>query len=409
MRVKSVGLSDVGKERQNNEDTLFIGDDLGLYIVCDGLGGHANGKVASESAVRSVVSYIRDHLSTIEPGDYSEKSCDSMISLVRHAVLFACKEVNSLAENNPENMGMCTTLTMLLVVGEKAVMGHVGDSRLYLKRRDRIHQISKDHTLVRRLLSEGILTPEAAATSPQKHVLTRVIGQYDSVQVDTLLFDLIPNDICLLCSDGLSGSLHETQELDDLLIMDEFDTLCEDLVALANERDGSDNISVLVIAAEEDSENRDAEQARADEVYLKIDSLKEVYLFEDLTLEEILHLIEMVRVVDCDAGDILIKEDEQSTSLYIIFMGACSVKRADTEIAILTQGNHFGEMALINDSPRSATVCATEPSRLLVLDKKAFLKLIEQEKAMGVKLLWRLASELSVRLSRANEQLAARQ
>ncbi|OVE80298.1 hypothetical protein BVY02_00750 [bacterium J17] len=404
MLVKGYGATDVGCYRENNEDNYLVDTDLGLYMVCDGMGGAAAGEVASQTVVSAVHSFIKAQ--TLPPAS-DENAPKTLVNIVRGSVEHACSEVQKLIEGNEKLRGMGTTMTLLLVAGDKAVMGHIGDSRLYLKRRGEVHQISSDHTLASEMLRQGRIKPDSLEDNPYAHVLTKAIGPQPSVQADIVIFELVPDDICLLCSDGLSGSVNNPVELTKLLNKEASEELLKDLIELAKERDGDDNITAVLVEAQEDGANQIAERKRCNEVYLQTEVLKQVYLFQDLSLQELFQVHHLLWIADYQKGSAVVREGEQSDSLYIILEGRLNVKRGETEVATLTAGEHFGEVSLLSSSPRTATVETLEDSRLLILDKDAFVALTRENSVLGVKLLWRLAIEFGARLDRANALLEA--
>lgn len=394
MQVQAVGLTDVGRKRAHNEDTLLVREDLGLYLVADGMGGHAAGEVASETAAQAVVRYIEERRSLLERFDEDEAGRDAVIRLVYEAINHASSEVYGLAVGDQGRAGMGTTLTMMLVVGDKGVMGHVGDSRLYLHRGGRLHQLSDDHSYVNELVRRGLMTREAAEDSPYANVITRAVGIQSTVQPDTLVFDVLPGDTYLLCSDGLSRYLEDEGELAQILAEEDLGGLPQRLVDLANERGGKDNVTALTVRVDDDAE----EAERSTEVNLRVDTLRDISLFEHLTMKELLSVMDVLRSESTDEGEVIIREGESGDSLYIVLSGRLEVLRGDKVVAELERGTHVGEMALLNSRPRSATVRTLNPTRLLVMTRQAFTELVRREPDLGVKLLWTFAQVLSHRL-----------
>jgi PPM family protein phosphatase len=282
------------------------------------------------------------------------------------------------------------------VLKGQAVMGHVGDSRLYLLRAARLHQVTRDHTLASELVREGALDPSQVQNCPYSHILTRALGTFESVNFDTLAFALLPGDVCLLCSDGLTAGIPGTDNLQALMSKEEPDELPARLVEEAKRNDGGDNITAVVVKVAEDVSPEEEENRR--EILLRLDALGQVSLFRDLALDEILRVMEQVDVESCLPGQTLVHEGAQGEKLYVILKGSFAVLRKGKQIAELLPGSHFGEMALLGSGIRSATVEAREPSRVLVLWQNSLANLIRREPDLGIKLLWALGRELSVRL-----------
>ena len=248
MNVASFGLSDVGRKRQHNEDAFLVDDALGLYIVCDGMGGHAAGEVASARTIEVVRDYVAANRSILDAlaGEPTPRHRAAAVALVEAAVQKACSTVFDLAQIDADKRGMGTTCVVLLLAGAKAVIGHVGDSRIYLLRNGEQHQLTEDHTLIQAQLKQGVITPEQAETSPYRNVITRAVGIQESVQVDTLIVDLLPGDTFILCSDGLHGYLQDEEVVPMVTGVATPEGLPKAFIDLANERGGKDNITAVV-------------------------------------------------------------------------------------------------------------------------------------------------------------------
>lgn len=235
-------------KREHNEDAFFHEDALQLYVVADGMGGHAAGEVASWEAVEAVHGMVRRGQDLIQAyrAQPTEQGMSQLRRLVESAIQAATYMVFGIAEQDPNNKGMGTTITVMLVVHNVAVIGSVGDSRAYLVRGKRSWQVTEDHTLVQLQMKAGLITPEQARSSPRGNVITRAVGPRDYVQVDTYVVPLQARDRYLLCSDGLHGYL-ETPEIGPLVAEKPLDGCCEELVDLANRRGGKDNITCVLV------------------------------------------------------------------------------------------------------------------------------------------------------------------
>jgi protein phosphatase len=232
VEVRAGSLTDVGRVRELNEDACFAGEHV--FAVADGLGGHRAGEVASDLALGSVRA-----LDESEPRAAAKGLAD--------AVRKGNRAVNERAEGDDSLRGMATTMTAMVISGNTAFIAHVGDSRCYLIRGGVITQLSRDHTLVARMVSEGRLTPEQAEAHPQRSVLTRALGADKDVDVDESRVTLIDGDRVLLCSDGLTGMLSDEEIRDYASSGADLDEICRRLVDAANERGGQDNITVVLI------------------------------------------------------------------------------------------------------------------------------------------------------------------
>lgn len=383
MQLQTAGKSDVGQIREINEDHWISDVPLGLYVVCDGMGGHESGEVASRLAAETVRELVAAAPHSSDP--------DTLIALMRSAVTEANRRVHA-EGGNRSSRGMGTTCTALLVRGHVGVMAHVGDSRLYVKRAGAVHQLSEDHTFVAEAVKQGIIKPGDAAHSAHSNIVTRAVGPHAEVLVDTLAIEFLPGDTVLLCSDGLHQYFEDLSELGQRLELENLEPLAEGLVATANERGGSDNITALVIRIS------GRKSRRADEVTATFTTVTHVDLFTELTMPEVNRVMHHLESSKPDEGEVIFRQGDVSDGLFILVSGEARVSRDGREIATLSAGAHFGEMALLNQRPRSATLTAGLGCRVLHLSRAAFYGLVQQDTVIGVKFLWKLAQTLSLRL-----------
>lgn len=405
MEIKAAGQTSVGRKRRHNEDYFLVTPELGLYLVCDGMGGHAAGDVAAETAAVSIARHLVNHRSTIERFNDTPHACDRLVRLVEEALQTASHDVFRVATSNRGHGGMGTTATMILVAGSKAFMGHVGDSRLYIMRAGQLHMLSEDHTWVHEMVRRGVITYEEGKDNAYAHTLTRAVGVQETVHADTLVFDILPGDLLLLCSDGLSRYFEDGDELAQALKSHRLDELPAHLISLANDRGGRDNITAVVVQAGGDEVGDAASTARMERVNLHLHTLKYVSLFQHLTLRELVRVLNQFEQATYRAGDVVLREGDEGECLFVVVEGDLSVMRGGHELARLQRGTHFGEMALFNNRPRSATVIAKTDTQLLMLERSRFNELILREPSLAVKLLWSFAQELSLRLDEASGQM----
>lgn len=396
MQLIGVGISDRGPSREVNEDSIYVDNDLGLYIVCDGMGGHAAGDVASKTAIEVIAKFFKERIGKL--GQLATNGTEEIVDLAEMAVREACLQIYKLGTTDKSRAGMGTTVTMFLAAGNKAVMAHVGDSRLFLNRGVDLFQLSQDHTLVNELLSRGSLTAAEAKKSPYQHVLTRAVGTHESVDVDTLRFDVLPGDTYLICSDGLNSGVEDREELSERLEGVDLEEVAAELIGIAKERDGSDNLSAVLIRAESDADTIEIDQARSEAVSLALETLRSVYMFSDLDHQELVQIVDSVLVKDCPSGSLLVQQGDRGDCMYVMLSGKAAVSRDGKLVNQLEAGSHFGEMALLSERTRSATVEITKPSRLLRIEREKFSSLVQANPRLGTKLLWSIAREVSNRL-----------
>ncbi|MHB8669513.1 MAG: Stp1/IreP family PP2C-type Ser/Thr phosphatase [Acidimicrobiales bacterium] len=247
-RLRASGASDVGRVRVINEDRFFVGDDL--FVVCDGLGGHQAGEIASQTAVETLRSAFVDR---------TTEGLVAAVERANHAVW-------ELARDRSEMRGMGTTLIAAALVEDSELpqlaVVNVGDSRAYLFQRDELIQVSEDHSLVEEMVREGRLTSEEAHVHPQRSVITRALGLGPEVEVDR--FELLPlaGDRLVLCSDGLTNEVPDNRIAATLRRLADPTEVAAELVRLAREGGGSDNITVVVVDVDDD-DDRAGEASRA--------------------------------------------------------------------------------------------------------------------------------------------------
>jgi serine/threonine protein phosphatase PrpC len=247
LRVKAVGLTDLGRKRTSNEDAFYVDDKIGLYVVADGMGGHAAGEVASQEAVETVYGMVKRGLATLNPllEPVSEADARAACRLMESAVQGATYMVFSMAELDRGKHGMGTTISALLVSGSFAVTAQVGDSRIYRVHEGQTQQLTEDHTLIAWQLKQGLITPQEAKRSPHRNVITRAVGNRDYVQVDTAIVPLSKGDRFLLCSDGLHGYLQDS-DIAPIITLGAEQAVAR-FIELANTRGGKDNITAILV------------------------------------------------------------------------------------------------------------------------------------------------------------------
>jgi serine/threonine protein phosphatase PrpC len=247
LRRTGYGGTHLGRKRVTNEDAFFIDDELGLYVVADGMGGHAAGEVASREAVDTLYGMVKRGVrglrELVDPlsEDDSRAACRLMEAAVQAATYF----VYSIAEIDRDKSGMGTTISALLVLGDYGVTAQVGDSRIYRVEDDNVEQLTEDHTLIAWQLKQGLITPQEAARSPHRNVITRAVGNREYVEVDTRCVPLVPRLRFLLCSDGLHGYLRD-DDIPSLIALGGMHAV-ERFIDLANERGGKDNITAVLV------------------------------------------------------------------------------------------------------------------------------------------------------------------
>ncbi|MEE9386171.1 MAG: protein phosphatase 2C domain-containing protein [Nannocystaceae bacterium] len=253
MRLIAWPTTDVGRIRSHNEDAYLVDPRLGLYLVADGMGGHAGGAYASRACVEAFREVVSRGLGSLlsEPSDPTQHMNELLAAAAGEASACIFDE----AERDPALHGMGTTLTGVLFHGAHAYITHVGDSRCYLIRNGTVRQLTTDHSWLNEQIEAGLLTEEQAAESELRHIITRSIGFEREVEPDILTVHVSPGDAFLLCSDGMSNYI-ECEELAGLACQHYYGDLSKACANLALSRGGEDNVTVLTVLACNDVDER---------------------------------------------------------------------------------------------------------------------------------------------------------
>jgi len=401
--------TDVGRVRDHNEDNFLADRNLGLFAVADGMGGHAAGEVASTLAVQTLRTFLSAHRDVLElarglseESEGLEEAQRRVLSLLEDAVHRASQEIWRAAQVDEGKRGMGTTLSALLLGEHFGYIAHVGDSRIYLLRMGEVQQLTEDHSLVNALLKEGRLKPEDVPNVDFKNAVTRAVGVYEGVDVDTLVFPVLPGDQFLLASDGLTGYL-ESQELPAYMNKEDVKSIPPQLIQLANERGGKDNITSVVVRV---VDVQGVAEERFRELNFRMDALGKMPFFKFLGYPDLLKVFVKMETVRFPKGKTIFTEGSTGADLFLLLAGKVRVHRGGADLAVLGPGEFFGEMALIDQAPRSASISTVEEALLLRLERKTFFTLIRRESELAKKVLWNMLQILSTRLRTTNQDLA---
>jgi serine/threonine protein phosphatase PrpC len=400
MHTRGQGRSDVGRRRDQNEDSFWVDDALGLYVVADGMGGHAGGEIASAKAIETVVELVQAEaplLRAVADGDGDRHALER---LAERLIMEASRRVYELATSADGQPGMGCTMTLLLCAGHVGVLGHVGDSRLYLLRDERVSQLSNDHTIAADLARAGHMNPADFANTPYAHVLSRAVGTQQVVQVDTLLLDLLPGDRFVLCSDGYSNYLEDRASLLEHVRDDDLDAAAEGMVAHANDSGGADNITVLLVSVE----SKQPETERIAAVGESFDALGAVFLFEHLELPLLARVMSSCTFEPFPEGAEVVAQGAPCNQLLVVVDGRFDLVHDGKTVGTLGRSDHAGATTLLEPRPARSSVRAATNGHLLRLDGKRFAILIRERPWLGIGLLERLGRRLSADLDRSYVQ-----
>ena len=411
MELTFAAATDVGRQRQHNEDNFLIDKKLRVFMVADGMGGHAAGEVASSIAVHEIRDAIYNNRDLIDRYRVDEPQVQAyeILQMLEHAIQAACSTVYNRAQAEPDKRGMGTTATVLLIAGAadhlRGFIAHVGDSRVYLSRQNQSHVLTEDHSLMNELVRRGKLTRGQIESSPYKqykNAVTRAVGVYQSVEVDTFDFDILPGDRFLLCSDGLYAYLDEDR-LADTLSEGDVKDLPTRLIEIANKGGGHDNITSVVVRV---GDSTDAHAPRMSEAAGKLEVLKGMQMFRYLSYKELVRVANIADIVEVPAEKTIFSQGQAGDAMYVVLSGTVRLSKDGAVVARLTKGQHFGEMSLVDRSMRSLTAVAAEPSRLVTINRKDFYEIIKKEAQLAVKLLWSFVQVLGARLRKTTSDLS---
>ena len=249
MKIAAFGLTDVGKRRETNEDDFLLEPGRGVYAVADGMGGHAAGEIASRLAIETLQEVLQRGETAAE-----RMSVEDAAEWLRGAVVEANRRICDSIRLHEERRGMGTTVVALVHSGQDAVVGHVGDSRLYLLRGDELIRMTSDHSWVNEQVKLGLMNDDVAQRHPMRNIVTRALGSRPDVLVDLASVQVQSGDVFLLCSDGLNTMLSDEQ-IQAILGGNRSnpEAACRALVEETNRHGGEDNVTVVVACFAEDA------------------------------------------------------------------------------------------------------------------------------------------------------------
>ena len=380
---------ETGRVRANNEDTILAEKELGLYVVCDGMGGHSAGEIASETAAQSVLSVIRDAHAILSRVPLKERRGRRQVKrILVAAVQQASATVFRRGSESTQLHGMGTTLSLVLILGRRAFVAHVGDSRIYLLRDQKLHQITEDHSLVNELIKRGHLSSDEVDDLPIKNAVTRAVGIAENVEVDTTDFELLPKDRLLLCSDGLHGYFR-SEDGARLLAIEETESIPKACVDFANQRGGKDNISAIVV------EMGQGDDGQSKHFQLGMEVLRRQVLLSGMSYRQVATIMDTVEPRTLARGEAIFTR-QSPPAIAFILTGSVSIRRGPAIIRELTPGQILGLRALASNWGTEEYI-AERPLTLLQLKREDLLSLAQQDPQLGSQFFWNLAQLLAIK------------
>lgn len=399
--IQYAAQTDMGCRRENNEDALFASDIDGVFVVADGVGGRAAGEIASALTVETFQQRATELHHAVEayaaaPGWETRNAALELLDCL-------CQEASQRVYDEAERqgrLGMTTTLVAAVVGGGAVFVAHVGDSRAYLIRDGLIRQLTEDHSMVNEMVRSGQMHYEEAMKSRYRSVITRAVGLYPTVQADVMCIEVLPGDRLVLCSDGLSDPVPE-DVIESIASQDDVATATNQLIFQALENGGPDNVTVVMIEPEASRETT-AVRARAQ-------VMEELFLFRNLPFHTRMRVSRICEELIFTPNQPLVEEGETGDAMYVIVQGAVTVSHNNVELATLTAGHHFGELGLLEDSVRSASVRGAAYGSAIVIRRAKLLEFCKREPELGSQLLWRLLTTLGDRLRSMNSRFTTQE
>lgn len=387
MQLEFWAATNVGRAREHNEDNFLVDKRLQLFVVCDGMGGHAAGEVASAVCVRTVRDVVfahRDILEKLEREPDELVHREAVLALLERAIKTACQRIYEMAQEDSGRRGMGTTCVMMLISGDRAFIGHVGDSRLYIVREEQVTQITTDHSLLNEMIRQGKIKAGDDTDFPHKNAVTRAVGVKETVEVDTLEIELEDRDRFMLCSDGLSGYFLSDDDILDLIYGDDLKELTQRCIRFANEAGGKDNITVILI----DTLLESHQSVMGDEGELVIELLKDTPYFHYLSQAELQQILAIAERHEYEANSLSLGPTETAERLNILVEGSLALFLHGRQIGVLAPGDHFGELSFIDEKPEMITVRALEKTVVISIGRAQFMALLRNDPQLAIKLLW---------------------
>lgn len=374
---------------------------LGLFVVCDGMGGHAGGDVAAQVACARIHHEVATRYALLRAAAEGRTDAPVVREVLRAALSHASLDVHARSRRDRRLRGMGTTATLVLVLGGRAYVTHVGDSRAYLCRAGEVQTLTHDHTLGAEALRRQLMTPAQVAQNPYRALLTRFLGQAGPLVPDDVDIELRPDDVLVVCSDGVHHSISDAATLASMAASSESaGTLASRLVrwaVLGEERDDASAVFVRI-----HPETKVASVRRRDRVEALV---REAALFRDLTPDELRCLAEVSDVVEAARDAVVAREGDPSETLYIVIDGELKLVSGERTVATAAPGAQVGEMALFGVARQRVSLVARTPATLLAVDATELRRSFARDPSLAAKLLWHLGRALSYRLEATGSPL----
>lgn len=404
MKANAWSRTDLGNVRDNNEDSFLVSLEHGVFVVADGVGGSSGGEIASGKLVEHIESVAPELAALASSGNpmFDRDHRERVFSQLLKQVQDANKIIYEVGKEVDPMRPPATTCDVVVLSEQAAFIAHVGDSRVYLIRKNEIFRITEDHTFAEQLRQERI--GDADVLERYRNVLTRSVGGRPQVDVDALFIDLQAGDFLLMCSDGLTDYLTGA-ELLEYANKELGPGLIDTLVDVAKERGGKDNITAVLVEIEAVAATTIRDTASFDTLK-QVDILGNIALFKGLGVRDLLKIMRVVYEVSLNDGDILEEPQGEGRCMYIVAEGSVDLMLDDTHIATFTKGEHFGEYALVGDEERQTQARCKGETLLLAVPARRFRSIVSEDPAVGNTLLWNLLEATTRQIRQLSGEIA---
>ena len=403
MGVRFSARTNVGLVRGRNEDNFLVDTKLQLFIVCDGMGGHNSGDVASATSVNVVRDTLLKHRADLESYRRGEGGLTQheVLTLLEQAVKSANQRVYERGMANEEQRGMGTTLSALLVLGSHGFSAHVGDSRLYRCRAGHSVQLTQDHSFYEEMARHQ---PSVARDLQGnfKNAITRAVGARPTVEVDVTYFPLEADDCFLLSTDGLHGYFADDDPARFMSIKD-LDVAADQMIDFALQKGGQDNVTALMVAIDElDTPHRSDGGAKA-----HFAQIRNMPLLQHLNDGELSRFISRTERRCFGPEQVLWSLGDAADVLYLVLEGSLELSAQHDAFGTIEPGQFVGAMTTMDGGrrPVDARVGARSSLTALALSRHSFYDIVAKDPPLGTKLLWSIGTSLATRMRRVTEQL----
>lgn len=394
MRVQYGNLSRTGV-RETNQDAMGIFADEGVFVIADGMGGLEQGErisAAAVDAVRQRLPRLAERARALA-GGASSSARNAIFEEIEDLITTTASNLYQEAERSGLRMG--TTLSVVVLAGDRLIIGHIGDTRVYRIRKDQIKQLTEDHSVAASQLRRGTLTPEEYNRSPQRSILYQSLGTTSEIEPDVIEASLAAGDVLVLCTDGVWAHL-EPEQIRELAGNEDPRAGARTLADTALARGSDDNATAIVVRVLSADASTGTGLPKA---------LSNCPLFRDFREGDLRLLAPYVTMRDLAEGEVLFREGDQGEEMYILDTGAVEVSRQGFPLAQINAGLHFGELALASNGSHTVTARAVMKSRVIAMHRRYLDALTARRPDLAAQLLRTLLADVAARLVAFNERL----